>query len=430
MAVDSEDVCSRAHAHSRRAVCGSVAVMGSGGGCRPAGRGRLRLADFERRDAQSLQEQAPLEAPAAASSGGARMFEETAAPARRGAAPGADHGDAAVAASAPSPALSGVGAAAAVPPAERELTAERRRRKRRRTEGTPVKVPVGAPVEHEAEQESDDAPVVVQQPPATSSTASWAEVGGRDEAVRGLREAVVLPQVYPQLLAGLSVPTPRGLLLRGPPSTGKTLCARVLADTEYPTAQGTRRLTFFFRSGSEVLSKWLGKGERQLRKMFEQAQQEAPSIIFFDDVDGLAPARASGADHNHVSLVTVLLGLMDGLASRGDVVVVRATNCVDAVDPALRRPGRFDREVRFVAPDLAGRRQLLRIFTRGWNPPARLEVVDDVAARSAGNVVADLRGVCSEAVVLACPRVNPALLSADGSSAPRAVRAADVTADD
>ena len=385
----------------------------------------MSLADLARQDAQSLQERAPLGAPAAATSSGVGSADAAAAPARRGGAPGADRGDAAVAASAPSPAVSGVGAAAAVPPAVRGVPADRRGRKRRRKE-----VAVAAPVKHEPENGSEDEPVLVQQPPQTSSTSSWADVGGCEEAVRALREAVVLPLVYPHVLAGLSVPPPRGVLLYGPPGTGKTLCARVLADTEYTTAQGTQRVTFFSRSGAEVLSKWLGEGERKLRKMFEEAQQKAPSIIFFDEVDGLAPARSSGADHNHTSLVTVLLGLMDGLSSRGDVVVLGATNRVDAVDPALRRPGRFDREVRFVAPDLAGRRELLRIFTRGWNPPARPVVLDDVAARSAGYVGADLRGVCSEAVVLACRRVNPALLSGDGSSAPRAVRAADVTADD
>ena len=255
-------------------------------------------------------------------------------------------------------------------------------------------------------------------------------MGGCAEAVRALQETVVLSLVYPEVLAGLNVPPPKGVLLYGPPGTGKTLCAKVLAGMEYPAADGPRRLSFFSCTTAECLTKYLGEGERHLRKIFQDAKEQAPSIIFLDEVDGFAPGRSDRTDSNHRSLVTMLLGLMDGLSGRGDVVVLGATNRVDAVDPALRRPGRFDREVRFVPPDQAGRRQILRIFTRAWSPPPPAALLDDLAARSPGYVGADLRGVCTEATVRALRRKNAQLFAGGPVSRPEPVTAADVTAAD
>lgn len=188
--------------------------------------------------------------------------------------------------------------------------------------------------------------MVQPKPGTTSATKSLAPVGGCQEAFQTLKEAVLLPRVYPDVLATLKVPPFDGLFLHDPPGTDKTLCKRVLDETEYSTHQGTRRLTVFFRSGADVLSKRVGKGERILREMLQKAQTHTPCITYFNEVECLAPARSSTLEHTHVPLVTVLLGLMDCLAPRGDVVVAGATNGIEVVDPALRRLGRFDCEVR------------------------------------------------------------------------------------
>jgi SpoVK/Ycf46/Vps4 family AAA+-type ATPase len=148
---------------------------------------------------------------------------------------------------------------------------------------------------------------------------------------------VFLPLVYPELFERFHISPPRGVLFYGPPGTGKTLVARALAAQ---ASRAGRRVSFFMRKGADILSKWVGEAERQLRLLFEEAQRHAPSIIFFDEIDGLAPVRSSKQDQIHNSIVSTLLALMDGLDSRGQVVVVGATNRVDALDGALRRPGR------------------------------------------------------------------------------------------
>lgn len=129
--------------------------------------------------------------------------------------------------------------------------------------------------------------------------------------------------------------------------TGKTLIARALANE---CSQGERKVAFFMRKGADCLSKWIGESERQLRLLFEQAYQMRPSIIFFDEIDGLAPVRSSKQDQIHASIVSTLLALLDGLDDRGEIIVIGATNRIDAIDPALRRPGRFDRELYFPLP--------------------------------------------------------------------------------
>lgn len=137
--------------------------------------------------------------------------------------------------------------------------------------------------------------------------------------------------------------------------------ARALANE---CSQDGKKLAFFMRKGSDVLSKWVGESERQLRLLFDQAYRMRPSIIFFDDIDGLAPVRSSKQDHIHSSIVSTLLALMDGLDSRGEVIVIGATNRVDAIDPALRRPGRFDREILFPLPSAEARMQILKIHAK------------------------------------------------------------------
>lgn len=202
-------------------------------------------------------------------------------------------------------------------------------------------------------------------------------VGGLDNHIRALKEMVVLPLLYPDVFARFDTQPPRGVLFVGPPGTGKTLTARALVNslsvgTVAPAPDGKptvvnwsngKKVSFFMRKGADCLSKWVGEGERQLRLLFEQAKRFQPSIIFFDEIDGLAPVRSAKQDQIHASIVSTLLALMDGLDSRGQIVIIGATNRPDAVDPALRRPGRFDRELMFPLPDASARAAILDIHT-------------------------------------------------------------------
>ncbi|KAK3744968.1 hypothetical protein QZH41_008494 [Actinostola sp. cb2023] len=173
-------------------------------------------------------------------------------------------------------------------------------------------------------------------------------VGGLAKQIRGLKEMILFPLIYPEVFGKFKITPPRGVLFYGPPGTGKTLVARALANE---CSVGNHKVAFFMRKGADCLSKWVGESERQLRLLFDQAYSMRPSIIFFDEIDGLAPVRSSRQDQIHSSIVSTLLALMDGLDSRGEVVVIGATNRIDAIDPALRRPGRFDREFQFPLPD-------------------------------------------------------------------------------
>jgi ATPase family AAA domain-containing protein 2 len=173
----------------------------------------------------------------------------------------------------------------------------------------------------------------------------------------------LLPLLYPEVFQQFKVTPPRGVLFHGPPGTGKTLVARALAAS---CRSGGRSISFYMRKGADCLSKWVGEAERQLRLLFEEARASQPSIIFFDEIDGLAPVRSSKQDQIHASIVSTLLALMDGMDGRGQVIVIGATNRPDAVDPALRRPGRFDREFYFPLPKLEAREKILSIMTKGW----------------------------------------------------------------
>ena len=161
------------------------------------------------------------------------------------------------------------------------------------------------------------------------------------------------------------------------------------------------------RKGADCLSKWVGEAERQLRLLFDQAKAHQPSIIFFDEIDGLTPVRSSKQDQIHSSIVSTLLALMDGLDKRGQVIVIGATNRVDAIDPALRRPGRFDREMFFALPDRAGRREILDIHLRTWQPPVAPSLLDSLSELTAGYAGADLKALCTEAALCALHRVYP-----------------------
>jgi len=213
-------------------------------------------------------------------------------------------------------------------------------------------------------------------------------VGGLDGHINQLKEMVALPLLYPEVFQQFGVTPPRGVLFHGPPGTGKTLLARALAAS---CSTGNTKIAFFMRKGADVLSKWVGEAERQLRMLFEEARASQPSIIFFDEIDGLAPVRSSKQDQIHASLVSTLLALMDGMDGRGQVIVIGATNRPDAVDPALRRPGRFDREFYFPLPNRDARKKIIGINTRKWDPPLEEPVLEQLAGLTKGYGGADLR---------------------------------------
>ncbi|NWH95472.1 ATAD2 protein, partial [Aegithalos caudatus] len=198
----------------------------------------------------------------------------------------------------------------------------------------------------------------------------------------------------------------RGCLFYGPPGTGKTLLARALANE---CCQGHMRVNFFMRKGAECLSKWIGESERQLRLLFEQAYQMRPSIIFFDEIDALAPVRSDKQDQIHSSVVGTLLTLMDGLASRGEVVVIGATNRLDSIDPALRRPGRFEREFRFSLPNKEARKEIFKIHTRDWNPKPSDTLLEELAEECVGYCGADIKALCAETGLCALRHRYPQL---------------------
>ena len=201
-------------------------------------------------------------------------------------------------------------------------------------------------------------------PVGVDPSINFESIGGLESHVCSLKEMVVLPLLYPDVFEKFDTQPPRGVLFVGPPGTGKTLTARALANSvSSGSLQGNRKVSFFMRKGADCLSKWVGEGERQLRLLFEQARRHQPSIIFFDEIDGLAPVRSVKQDQIHASIVSTLLALMDGLDSRGQVVVIGATNRPDAIDPALRRPGRFDRELSFPLPDAIARTAILKVHT-------------------------------------------------------------------
>ncbi|KKZ63983.1 hypothetical protein EMCG_01737 [[Emmonsia] crescens] len=229
-------------------------------------------------------------------------------------------------------------------------------------------------------------------------------VGGLQGHIDQLKEMVALPLLYPEIFQRFHIVPPRGVLFHGPPGTGKTLLARALASSV--SSEG-RKVTFYMRKGADALSKWVGEAERQLRLLFDEARKTQPSIIFFDEIDGLAPVRSSKQEQIHASIVSTLLALMDGMDGRGQVIVIGATNRPDSIDPALRRPGRFDREFYFPLPNTEARRAILDIHTRGWDPPLPIEIKDELAELTKGYGGADLRALCTEAALNAVQRKYP-----------------------
>ncbi|KAF8313186.1 AAA-domain-containing protein [Clavulina sp. PMI_390] len=254
---------------------------------------------------------------------------------------------------------------------------------------------------------SKDSLLADTDPLGVNVNVTFDEVGGLDDHISSLKEMVMLPLLYPDIFQQFKITPPRGVLFHGPPGTGKTLVARALASS---ARNGGREVAFFMRKGADILSKWVGEAERQLRLLFEEAKNCQPSIIFFDEIDGLAPVRSSKQDQIHASIVSTLLALMDGMDGRGQVIVIGATNRPDAVDPALRRPGRFDREFYFPLPNLTGRKKILQILTRGWpgwDGETGEKVLSTVAEMTKGYGGADLRALATEATLNAIQRTYP-----------------------
>ncbi|KAL6512111.1 hypothetical protein OROGR_021708 [Orobanche gracilis] len=248
------------------------------------------------------------------------------------------------------------------------------------------------------------------QPVQIDETVSFDEIGGLSEYIDALKEMVFFPLLYSDFFASYNITPPRGVLLCGPPGTGKTLIARALACS---ASKSGRKVSFYMRKGADVLSKWVGEAERQLKLLFEEAQKNQPSIIFFDEIDGLAPVRSSKQEQIHNSIVSTLLALMDGLDSRGQVVLIGATNRVDAIDGALRRPGRFDREFNFPLPGCEARAEILDIHTRKWKQPPSEELKSELAASCVGYCGADLKALCTEAAIRAFRERYPQVYTSD-----------------
>ena len=232
---------------------------------------------------------------------------------------------------------------------------------------------------------------------------TYEDIGGLKEEIRKVREMIELPLKYPEIFERLGVEAPKGVLLHGPPGTGKTLLAKAVANET--------NANFYSISGPEIMSKYYGESEERLREIFKEAEENAPSIIFIDEIDSIAPKREEVTGEVERRVVAQLLALMDGLESRGQVVVIGATNRPNALDPALRRPGRFDREIEIGIPDRNARKEILLIHTRGMPLPEdeeeRRRIIEDFADKTHGFVGADLEALCKEAAMRALRRILP-----------------------
>jgi len=237
----------------------------------------------------------------------------------------------------------------------------------------------------------------VKEAPRAIPRIAYEDIGGLRPVIQKVREMIELPLRHPELFERLGVEAPKGVLLHGPPGTGKTLLAKAVASET--------NANFYSIGGPEIMSKFYGESEERLREIFKEAQENAPSIIFIDEIDSIAPKREEVTGEVEKRVVSQLLSVMDGLQSRGKVVVIGATNRINSLDPALRRPGRFDREIEIGVPDRDGRLEILQIHTRGMP----LEDVDlkKLADVTHGFVGADLEALAKEAAIRALRRILP-----------------------
>ncbi len=227
---------------------------------------------------------------------------------------------------------------------------------------------------------------------------TYEDIGGLHDEIRKVREMIELPLRHPEIFERLGVEAPKGVLLHGPPGTGKTLLAKAVANETHAS--------FYAISGPEIMSKFYGQSEENLREIFQKAEESAPSIIFIDEIDSIAPKRDEVVGEVERRVVAQLLSLMDGLKGRGEVVVIGATNRPNALDPALRRPGRFDREIEIGIPDKEGRLEILQVHTRGM-PLAEDVDLTKLSELTHGYVGADLEALSKEAAMRALRRVVP-----------------------
>lgn len=256
---------------------------------------------------------------------------------------------------------------------------------------------------------------------ARRADVTYDDVGGMAETIDQLREMVELPLRYPELFRRLGVDPPRGVLLHGPPGTGKTRLARAVANES--------EAEFFLINGPEIMGSAYGESEKKLREIFEEAAKAAPSILFIDEIDSIAPKRGQVTGETEKRLVAQLLTLMDGLEPRTNLVVIAATNRPEAIDEALRRPGRFDREIIVGVPDERGRREILGIHTRGMPLDPGVDL-NELARTTYGFVGADLSALTREAAIEAVRRFMPRLNLDDGTIPPEVLDELSVTRDD
>jgi len=239
-----------------------------------------------------------------------------------------------------------------------------------------------------------------EEPRDGRAVVNYDDVGGIGDTIQQLREMVELPLRYPELFTRLGVDPPKGVLLHGPPGTGKTRLAQAVANES--------DAAFFTINGPEIMGSGYGESEKRLREVFEEAAKSSPAIIFIDEIDSIAPKRSQVSGEAEKRLVAQLLTLMDGLESRSNIVVIAATNRPDAIDEALRRPGRFDREIVIGVPDEKGRREILSIHTRGM-PLGDKVNLDELARTTHGFVGADIAALAREAAIEAVRRIMPKL---------------------
>ncbi|WP_247009307.1 CDC48 family AAA ATPase [Halorientalis litorea] len=259
---------------------------------------------------------------------------------------------------------------------------------------------------------TDSTDIEVSEQPAKQITGSapgegsetpnvtYEDIGGLDDELEQVREMIELPMRHPELFQQLGIEPPKGVLLHGPPGTGKTLMAKAVAN----------EIDAYFTdiSGPEIMSKYYGESEEQLREVFEEAEENAPAIVFIDEIDSIAPKRGETSGDVERRVVAQLLSLMDGLDERKEVVVIGATNRVDAIDPALRRGGRFDREIEIGVPDKGGRKEILQVHTRGMPLTDDIDL-DEYAENTHGFVGADLESLTKESAMNALRRIRPDL---------------------